>query len=440
LYPARILVWTWWYAWPAVLALCLIVTTERRKRVGLVALYLAAFVPIAFVAQAAGVYVLLMFVILLVLNSLGTLLLLALLSRRVRSVGPLVLAITVVALTGATLVFLLVMVLFRRDNPLILAMASSLGAGVFYLAALFGLTLAALLGALLLVWIRRSYQAKRISDQSILLDAMWLFFAVFSSWLYLPWSWTGLLAAAAAFVGYKLVVNAGLASAMRPVKEGAPGPTLLLLRVFSLGRRSERLFDILSQRWLRLGSIALIAGEDLATTTIEPHEFLAFLSGRLSRQFVSGKADLEQRLRDLDTRPDADGRYRVNEFFCRGDTWQMTMRELTARSDAILMDLRSFGPTNQGCIYELEQLLGIAPLERIVLLVDDTTDRPFLEQTLRGLWAQVPSDSPNRGPRPRGVRLFHVSGGSEGEVQVLLQLLCGARTQPQKDMSIQPAG
>ena len=69
--------------------------------------------------------------------------------------------------------------------------------------------------------------------------------------------------------------------------------------------------DGLSKRWLRVGSISMIAGPDLVTSTVEPHEFLDFVGGDLSRQFVRGGDDLERRLREMAHGPDPDGRYRV---------------------------------------------------------------------------------------------------------------------------------
>ena len=176
--------------------------------------------------------------------------------------------------------------------------------------------------------------------------------------------------------------------------------------MFALGSRSERLFDGLKKRWLRTGSIGMIAGPDLVTSTVEPHEFLDFVGGRLSRRFIESEADMRQRLDRRDLRPDPDGRYRVNEFFCRQDTWQMTMRRLAADSDVVLMDLRSFSPGNQGCLWELQQLLNGTPLERVLFVVDETTDQTFLEDQLQALWGQVPADSPNRGHQPPVVRLF----------------------------------
>jgi hypothetical protein len=203
-------------------------------------------------------------------------------------------------------------------------------------------------------------------------------------------------------------------------------PELLLLRVFSLGARSQKLFDAFSKRWLRAGSINLIAGPDLATAIVEPHEFLAFVGGRLSRQFVQDEPDLQQRLTRLDTRPDPDGRHRVNEFFCYADTWQTTMRRLARRSDAVLMDLRNFSRSNQGCLYEIGALLEAVSLDRVVFIIDKTTDQDLLEASLQRLWAGLGAESSNRLlPNPEA-RLLVADRQSGLEIETLLRRLLAA--------------
>ena len=79
-----------------------------------------------------------------------------------------------------------------------------------------------------------------------------------------------------------------------------------------------------------MGQIRLIAGPDLATSTVEPHEFLDFLSGKLGRRFISGPETLARRLSETEQRRDFDGRYRVDDFFCHDDTWQMVLKRLRA--------------------------------------------------------------------------------------------------------------
>lgn len=167
----------------------------------------------------------------------------------------------------------------------------------------------------------------------------------------------------------------------------------------------------------------MIAGPDLVTSTIEAHEFLDFVRGRLDRQFVTGAADLEARMAAIETTRDPDGRYRVNEFFCHADTWQMTMERLASTTDVVLMDVRGFSRTNQGVIFELGRLLDGVPLSRVVLLVDQTTDRAFLETTLQSLWSNLSASSPNQTNRSPIARLFAMDGQSGGELRALLRVL-----------------
>ena len=126
----------------------------------------------------------------------------------------------------------------------------------------------------------------------------------------------------------------------------------------------------------------MIAGVDLARRTVEPHEFLDFISGKLARRFIGGPAELEQRMQERDSEPDRDLRFRVNDFFCYDDTWKMVLTRLARESDAVLMDLRGFTRSNAGCVFELRELARMVPLERVVFVVDRRTDEDLLAETL----------------------------------------------------------
>ena len=227
--------------------------------------------------------------------------------------------------------------------------------------------------------IRRAYQGKWLSDQTLVFDAIWLFQAVLLSEELMHqvglWGWVGL----SAFLAYKLVAFAGL----RPLAGAAAGRPIarvLLLRVFGFQRRAERLFDLLAGRWRYAGPLQMIAAPDLASSTIDPDKFMDFIGRRLHQRFIIEPADLLRRFGELDMRPDADGRFRVNEFFCGNDSWQPAVQRLMVDSELVVMDLRAFSPRNQGCLFELQSLLDIVPVARIVLLVDASTDVPFLRQ------------------------------------------------------------
>jgi hypothetical protein len=115
---------------------------------------------------------------------------------------------------------------------------------------------------------------------------------------------------------------------------------------------------------------------------MEPHEFLDFVSGTLSRRFIDGEESLNRRMSERDTAPDRDRRFRVNEFFCYDDTWRMVLSRLVHESDAVVMDLRGFSRENDGCVFELHELARLVPLERVVFVTDRRTDETLLAETL----------------------------------------------------------
>ncbi len=424
---SRFLVLTVDFSWPVVLALSQLAALGRRDWLRFIGLYLLIFVAVTIFGLSRSVFPDLLSLIGLWLTSniLGTLLLLASLTRRIRSVGPLVLTFMAAGMTGA---LLLTSIIWNSSGGIsgvvqILKPTGLSGRGMFAVVVLAGFAILGVAGWRLLRMLGRWYQQKRMSDLALTLDAMWLLFAITNSIVLAAYDWRWLLTGAVAFGVYKLVLWAAFAWIAKPATADGQSPTLLLLRVFSLGPRSLRLFDALAKHWLRTGPIVLIAGPDLVTGIVEPPEFLDFVGGRVSRQFVQGRDDLAQRLAQLDTRPDPDGRHRTNAFFCRADTWQMTMQQLAAGSDAVLMDLRSFSPTNRGCLYELGRLLSSVPLPQVLITVDDTTDLVFLGASLQELWRSVPADSPNRSLPDPEVRLYRVRSGTGAEVRTLLSLL-----------------
>jgi hypothetical protein len=171
----------------------------------------------------------------------------------------------------------------------------------------------------------------------------------------------------------------------------------------------------------------MIAGPDLANATVEPHEFLDFLAGRLNRRFISGPDVLERRLAEAQTKRDTDGRFRVASFYCHDDTWRMVLRRLARESDLVMMDLRGFTPANQGCVYEISELLDTMPLDRIMLVVDATTDETFLTETLRTSWAGIGAASRNLlDPHP-SVRLYRLDAAGNKGIGKLVATLAQAQ-------------
>jgi len=411
--------------WPAVLAMTLIAASSRVERVKILAwlfgalavfsIYELAISPNLTVAQLATYW--------LVTNGPPTLLITPLLFRRVRAIAPLVLSFLLVIIAGALVVSQAIL-LPDQGRIWVVDVGTKLGLGgtaIFYAVHLLGLLVFALPAWWLLRYFGSLYRRKRTSEQSIMLDSLFFIFAFEQTLVISAHGQVGyLVIGPIAFAAYKLVKWIGFRIWRR---ERGSAPVLLLLRVFALSSRSEQLFDSLSRWWRRAGSLVMIAGPDLIRSTIQPHELLEFVGGKISRRFVADPGQLAQQVTSLDLQPDPDGRFRINQFFCHRDSWQSTMRELAKHSSVVLMDLRSFSASNQGCIYELGQLLNSVDLRRVVFLVDETTSREFLTSTIAALWQQVSAESPNACvPRPT-VQLYKGSVASSDDFRHLLQRL-----------------
>jgi hypothetical protein len=433
-YPVRFLVLFWYYAWPVVVTIWLVAGATWRTRLIILSIYffiLVLLVVIALVtnsvlnwAQLATLWLLTNFVIALVL--------LAFFNRTIRAVGPLVLTFAIIAVTGSLFTPLIV------DNntrllSLLINLGGSLGlgvSGIFMGLFLLGFLVFGVIGWLALQKIGDWYQNKRISEQSITLDAVWLLFGIFQSIGLIFEGERWFVASLISFLVYKLVAWASFTFARRNSSTGGSQPQLLVLRVFSLGRRSERLFDLLAMHWRLVGSIQLIAGPDLAATTVEPHEFLDFLSGKLTRRFIDNNRTLDLRISQMDLTPDYDGQFRVNDFFCYDDTWRMVLSRLVRESDAVIMDLRGFSSQNAGCIFEINELINLMPLGRVVFIIDGSTDEAFLHQVLQQAWEQMSPASPNRLQNSGAPSLLRLNRLGTNEMKKLLQVLSGAVKSP----------
>lgn len=239
-----------------------------------------------------------------------------------------------------------------------------------------------------LAWLRlrklaADYEAKRFSDAQLLARTWWLMLVVTIGFDILAGRERpifALLLVVGEIVLFPLV-NHGVMRWLGVAKLAAakPAPTLLLLRVFGYTARTERLFDRVASRWRLLGPVTTIAAPDVTASTIDAGDYLRWLTGRIDELFVTTRASLDHKLATLDLAPDPDGRFRIGEFCCRDSTWQATVVELMLRADAVIMDVRGISAGRLGCEFELEQLAKRLPPQRLVLVVDETTDSKCLK-------------------------------------------------------------
>lgn len=257
----------------------------------------------------------------------------------------------------------------------------------------------------LLAWWRlkalaRGYEAKRFSDAQLLARTWWLLVVAVDAIELISAHGAGVLLPVPAVSTLSVALYGPLLGfALRRATAGArlPGRTLLVLRVFGDTARSEVLFDRLAARWRWFGPVTMIAAPDVVARTVDASDFLRFAAGDIGSTFVTTPQDLERRLATLDTVPDPDGRYRVNEFCCRDSSWQATVVRLIERADAVVMDLRGFNAQRAGCAFELGELARRRRPQQVVLLVDASTERARLEP-----WLGPPGARPTMIELPKG--------------------------------------
>jgi hypothetical protein len=351
-------------------------------------------------------------------------------ARRIHAIAPLVGA--VLTIVGFALLFI-VALSTTVENAGTPSPRSLDNAGVAFLFLGGVLLLGAggpLVGWFMLRLVASWYGRKRTSDQTIAMSALWLIFAGIQSAAFAFGDSRWIAAGLVAFLAFSALTVAGFWLLRRRSAVEERGPRLLVLRVFALGRRSRRLFDRFTTRWRHIGSVQLIAGPDLASSTVEPHEFLDFLRRRLGDRFLDSSDSIDRALGQLDTDPDHDGRYRITDFICRDHAWRTVFGRLAAASDVVLMDLRGFSAVNAGCTYEVGELLNVVPSERIAIVIDQYTDEAFLTRTLDEARARLHASSPNFSARELQVRVFRETGRRGFDPDRLLRLLCEAARQP----------
>ncbi len=226
----------------------------------------------------------------------------------------------------------------------------------------------------------RAYTARAVSELSVQFAAVWAVQMIFVALgaasdrglgglvMLLPLLWIPL--------GFATLAG-------RPPGAARP-PTLLVLRVFQHDAAVLDLFDRVVERWRLTGNTVLIAGTDLVERTLDAGDVLTFLDRRLGQRFVNRPADIAARVAEFDLLPDLEGRFRINECYCRDSTWRDAFAVLAAHSDVVLMDLRGFQARNVGCLHELASLARAERVGRVVVLTNADTDRATADAAVAG--------------------------------------------------------
>lgn len=321
---------------------------------------------------------------------------------------------TVVPLLGAAL--LTVFVVALASTAVAIALLPPLPSWALGTLGFMGLAVGLLAAYFMLSWIGLAYEQKLFSDAQFQVFSWMLAVSGAAMAIETMFQQRALtdpsnlqLAAASvlALLVYWLVTRYGL----QPLPSNR---RLLVLRVFAQDSRGEQLMDELEYRWRFIGPIALIGGTDMAARTIDPAKAADFLRGRLKDGFVPSAEVLNRRVTNFDDTPDPDGRYRVNEFFCFVDIWQLAVQRLLQGCHAVVVDLRGFTAERRGTAWELAHLRDTGALARTVFLIDSATVQADVHAAL---------GSPPELPLP-AARVLAVDRWMDGEALVEALVHC----------------
>jgi len=185
-----------------------------------------------------------------------------------------------------------------------------------------------------------------------------------------------------------------------------PPLNLLALRVFGSPNLAD--FLNLSDAWQWIGTRQLLDGPDTAGQ--KGRDLLNYLVGRIDRSIIVDTTELREALEAFSVRPDRMLRFPVNSMQCANATWKAALQYLLDRADVVVMDLSSLSEQNRGVAYEIGKLVDEVPLNRVVLLFDESTDLKVLKEILVRAYEAIAADSPNRRSGGLRVRVFDMGG------------------------------
>jgi hypothetical protein len=390
--------------WPGVLTFLLTAGIARQLRWRILAGAAAAYVLIVGLASAAptiGRAVMDAGTLWLGVNLPPTVILATLLTRRIRAVGPMVFLVLLIVV-GTPILALQVLVYAGQPPTPVRALLVDVGlsAELTILGLMLGVLIAAIpIGIALLRLLARAYARYRISDDGVVLVALWsLYILIFSSF-YLLWNDIRYFVLGLAALPMYLV-GTWVVGRLRQPNASVAAPRLLWLRVFADKGPVSDLFYAVSRHWRHIGPMVTIGAWDLADVTIEPDTVTTYLRGKLHELFVRDPAAV-RRLEASVLQRDPRGRFRCQQLFCFDDVWKPTVKRLIGISSIVVVDLRpldavsaqadeaSQAPTNErGIFVELEALCALGAMGRTIVIHDGSVTT---ERQLRDLRVDVSS-------------------------------------------------
>lgn len=182
-----------------------------------------------------------------------------------------------------------------------------------------------------------------------------------------------------------------------------PPINMLVLRVFGSPYLSN--FLALTNSWKWFGTTQRLDGP--STAGYRESDVFNYLIGRVDKSIIENDSELSLALRNFKTICDNKLKFPLNSMQCNNDTWKDALQHLLDKADLIVMDLSNLSPENRGVIYEIQKLFDQFNKERIIFLINDSTDMKVLEKIINQAWNNKSKSSPNSNDNEAKITFYH---------------------------------
>jgi len=166
---------------------------------------------------------------------------------------------------------------------------------------------------------------------------------------------------------------------------------LVELRVF--GNNSLDRFLKTTKNWEWLGLRYRLDGPE--TTGSKFDDVVNYVSGSIEKSVIKSEEELKKAIFNFKKSPNSNLQFPLNSIQCDLNTWKQALQKILKIADVIVMDLSDFGDNNKGVVYEIEQLLNLFHKEKIVFLINNTTDINTLKNVFDNAFDKIKDNSPN---------------------------------------------
>lgn len=182
-----------------------------------------------------------------------------------------------------------------------------------------------------------------------------------------------------------------------------PPVNLLALRVFGSPYLTD--FLRLTKSWKWMGTTQRLDGPE--TTGDKGSDIIHYLTGQIDKSIVETQEELEASIKKFNTSPDKKLCFTLNSMQCMDATWKEALQYLLNKADVVVMDFSNLSEKNKGVAFELNKLFDQFATNRLVFLVNDSTDMKVLEEISNQAWNNRSDSSPNLNETNATINCYH---------------------------------